>query len=230
MQRVSASALALLLSATIGLCPAAAAQPRDDAGATVQSVSNSDPPSSEQDSSLTHARSPFWSSGGRLSFGLQAAYGIEVPIARDWSHVNLIYAQPQFSIALHKFRRSRLDRIEFLNEGMLGGAVHPIGRVIGYTPLLRVETRSRGNTKLLFDWGAGVIDAGLGKHVPEVSGDLQFTPQAGIGFEHFFSPQRALVFEYRYLHMSNAGIVQPNFGFQCSVVSVGFRWFRRPRD
>jgi hypothetical protein len=37
------------------------------------------------------------------------------------------------------------------------------------------------------------------------------------------------VFEYRYVHMSNAGIEQPNEGYNASMLTVGFRWLRRPR-
>ena len=76
--------------------------------------------------------------------------------------------------------------------------------------------------------GAGVMHTTLTTRVPEVSGKLQFMPQAGVGIQHFFSPQHALVIEYRYFHMSNAGITPPNRGFNGSMVSIGFRWLRRP--
>jgi hypothetical protein len=40
-------------------------------------------------------------------------------------------------------------------------------------------------------------------------------------------PGRAIVFEYRYFHMSNAGIQEPNHGFNGSMASIGFRWLLR---
>jgi hypothetical protein len=213
--------------------PLDSAQPpggREQIPADIRTRSKVDPLIPKLDPSLTHDTLPFWTSGSSLSFGMQAAYAIEIPIARDWSHVNLLYAQPQLAIVLRNFRRTRFERIQLVNEGMLGGAVNPGGRVLGYTMLFRLEGRTRGNTKPLFDWGAGIVNTTINEHAYELGGNLQFTPQIGIGFEHFFSPQRAFVIEYRFLHMSNAGTVQPNFGFQASVLTVGFRWLRRPRS
>jgi hypothetical protein len=111
---------------------------------------------------------------------------------------------------------------------MFGGAVHPGGRILGYTLLFELEGRTRGNTKPLLEWGAGIVNTTINQHAYELSGHLQFTPQAGIGIEHFFSPQRAFVLEYRFLHMSDAGIAEPNHGFHSSVLTIGFRWFKRP--
>jgi len=93
-----------------------------------------------------------------------------------------------------------------------------------------LEGRKRGNTKPLLDWGAGIVDTTVDQHAYELSVNLQFTPQVGIGFERFFSPQRAFVVEYRFLHMSNAGTLEPNRGVHSSVLTVGFRWLRRPRS
>jgi len=93
-----------------------------------------------------------------------------------------------------------------------------------------LEGRKRGNTKPLLDWGAGIVDTTVDQHAYKLSGNLQFTPQVGIGFERFFSPQRAFVVEYRFLHMSNAGTLEPNRGVHSSVLTVGFRWLRRPRS
>jgi hypothetical protein len=53
--------------------------------------------------------------------------------------------------------------------------------------------------------------------------------QGGVGIQYFFRPQRAFVVEYRYLHMSNASLEAPNPGFNASMLTLGFRWLRRPR-
>jgi hypothetical protein len=69
----------------------------------------------------------------------------------------------------------------------------------------------------------------LSNHVPEVNGFTQFTPQGGFGLEYFIRPQRALVIEWRTIHMSNADLASPNMGFNSSMLTIGFRWFRQPR-
>ena len=116
-----------------------------------------------------------------------------------------------------------------MNEGILGGAFHPKARLLGYALLFRLQGRNCGRFAPFFDFGAGIQDTTLDRHAPEISGSLQFSPQGGPGAAYFFSPRRALVIQYRYLHMSNAGIQAPNHGFNASMLSVGFRWLRGPR-
>lgn len=172
---------------------------------------------------------PRWANNGRLSYGLQGAFGFQNPVPPQGEHIKLLYAQPQLELNLLRFNRGPVGRFDWLSEGLLGGAVEPGGRIIGYSLLFRLEGRTRGNTKPILDFGAGVNDTTLNQHVYELAGSLQFTPQGGLGIEHYFSPQHAVVFEYRFFHMSNNGIQEPNHGFNAAVFSVGFRWLRRPR-
>ena len=177
----------------------------------------------------TPVAAPFWANGGRISYGLQVADQYQSPIPPNGSHINLLYLQPQLHVILADFGRSPVGRIEWLSEGAIGGATHPGGRLLGYSLLFRLEGRAYRNTLPFMDFGAGVNDTTINRHAFEIAGNLQFTPQGGFGIEHFFSPQRAVVIECRYLHMSNAGIEEPNHGFNTVGVSVGFRWLRRPR-
>lgn len=170
---------------------------------------------------------PLWTNEGRLNFGFQAAYGIQNPIPPNGSHINLVYSQPQLGVILRNFQRSPVSRLELLNEGMLGAGVHPRGRLLGYALLFRLEGRPHHNTTPLLDWGAGILNTTLNQRAYELAGGLQFSPQAGLGFEHYFSPQRAFVLEYRFLHMSNAGLREPNHGFNAAVLTIGFRWTRK---
>ena len=52
--------------------------------------------------------------------------------------------------------------------------------------------------------------------------------RADSALEYFIQPQRALVFEWRTIHMSNADLVPPNMGFNSTMLTIGFRWLRRP--
>lgn len=182
----------------------------------------------EADAPPAQANLPPWGSAGSLSFGMQVAYGVQAPVPANGSHINLIYAQPQVAVVLRNSESSRLERVELMTEGLLGGAVHPGGQVVGAAMLFRLEGRARGNTKPLLDWGVGLVATTINKHAYELSGNMQFDPQIGIGFEHFMSPRRAFVLEYRFLHLSDAGLVGRNVGVQCSVLTLGFRWLKQP--
>jgi len=172
---------------------------------------------------------PFWTNRGRWTFGFQAGFALENAIPRNISHINLLVAQPQLGFIAWDSPGSRLParRFEVLSEGFLGNAVHPGGRVTGQTLLFRLDGKPRGSLVPFFDMGAGVLDTTLHSRAPELSGRLQFTPQGGVGVQYFFNPQRAIVFEYRYMHMSNASIEPPNHGFNSSMITVGVRWLRR---
>ena len=179
--------------------------------------------------SLRAEPTPFWANRGRWTLGFQVGYALENAIPRNISHINLLVAQPQFGFIAWDSPGSRLPvrRFEILSEGFLGNAVHPGGRVTGETLLFRLDGKPRGRLVPFFDMGGGVLDTTLYTRAPELSGGVQFTPQGGVGLEYFFNPQRAVVFEYRYMHMSNASIEAPNHGFNSSMVTIGVRWLRR---
>ena len=122
-----------------------------------------------------------------------------------------------------------VSRFSVVNEGILGGAVHPGGHLIGHALLFRLDGKPVHRVVPFFNVGAGVLHTSLNDRAPELSGSTQFNPQGGLGLQYFFRPQRAFVLEYRYMHMSNDGIQEPNHGFNSSMITIGFRWLRRPR-
>jgi hypothetical protein len=172
---------------------------------------------------------PLWSNRGHWNFGLQVGYGVENAIPTNISHVNLLIIQPQLGLIVRDFHFGPLRRFELVNEGLLGNAVHPGGHLWGNSLFFRFDGKGRGNVVPFIDLGAGMMHTTLSSRVQEVNGRLQFMPQGGVGIQCFLSPQRALVFEYRYFHMSNAGTQEPNLGFNGSMLTIGFRWLRRPR-
>ncbi len=167
---------------------------------------------------------------GRLTWGFQLGFGMEEAPPHDISHVKLLVAQPQIGYVVWNSPRSHLPFKEFemVNEGIFGNAVHPGGRMTGDALLLRFDGRPHGNTVPFLDLGGGVMDTDLPRHAVELSGSTQFMPQGGIGVEHFFAPGRAWVLEYRFIHISNAGLQEPNAGFNGSEITVGLRWLRQP--
>lgn len=167
---------------------------------------------------------------GRWIFGAQIGYSMEYGL--DWhevSHIQMLIAQPQVGFIVHDFSHSPVRRLEVIDEGILGGAVHPRSAYLaGDALLFRLDGKSHGRWVPFFDAGAGAQRTDLSRYVPEVNGATQFTPQGGLGVEYFLRPQRALVFEWRTVHMSNADLVPPNMGFNSSMLTIGFRWMRRP--
>jgi hypothetical protein len=174
---------------------------------------------------------PFWANRGRWNFGADVGFALENAIPQNISHIALLIAQPQVGFIVRDFPASRLPvrRFEIVNEGIFGNAVHPGGRVTGYALLLRLDGSNFGHVIPFLDVGSGAQYTTLATRAQELSGNLQFSPQVGAGIQYFFKPQRALVLEYRYYHMSNANLTPPNYGFNASMLVVGFRWLRRPR-
>jgi len=170
---------------------------------------------------------PRWANRGHWNFGLQVGYGVENAIPRNISHVNLLIFQPQLGLIVKDFKSGPVRRFELVNEGVIGNAVHPGGHLLGMTLIFRFDSKPRGNVIPFFDAGASAMHTTLATRAPEVSGTTQFMPQGGLGIQYFFRPQRAFVVEYRYFHMSNAGLQQPNEGFNGSMITLGFRWLRR---
>ena len=188
-------------------------------------------PSSGQGGTTLPQFAPFWANRGHWNFGFQVGYAVENAIPRNISHIHMLIAQPQLGFIVHDFKGSKfpLRRFEILGEGILGGAVHPGGRMLGATPIFRFDFRPWGRVVPFLDVGSGPLNTTTNEHAPELTGHFQFMSQGGAGIQYFFRPQRALVLEYRYLHLSNAGVEPPNHGFNASMITIGFRWLRRPR-
>jgi hypothetical protein len=162
----------------------------------------------------------------RLVFGFQAAYGMEndIPHNVSNSHINMVYAQPQIGIVAWSSPKSRLPikRFEVLSEGMIGGSTHPGGRIIGDTLLFRFTGGSHAGFVPFLDLGSGPLNTTINEHASELGGHVQFLSQGGLGIQ-----RSKYVVEWRYFHMSNAGLTKPNHGFNGNMVSVGYRWSKR---
>ncbi len=157
----------------------------------------------------------------RLILGFQAAYGLENAIPRNISHINMLYAQPQIGIVAWNSPESRLPmkRFDIISEGIIGNSVHPGGRMLGDTLLFRFEGKTSHGVLPFLDLGSGPLNTTISKRASELGGDVQFLSSGGVGLQH-----RKYVLEYRYFHMSNAGLTKPNHGFNGSILSVGLRF------
>ena len=162
----------------------------------------------------------------RLVFGFQTAYAAENAIPRNISHINMIYAQPQIGIVAWNSSESRLPikRFEVISEGMLGGSTHPGGHILGDTLLFRFTGGHLLGITPMVNLGSGPLHTTINENASELGGNVQFLSQGGIGFQ-----KSKYVVEWRYFHMSNAGLTKPNHGFNGNMISVGIRLPARGR-
>ncbi len=175
---------------------------------------------------------PPWALERRWTVSFQLTYGLENNIPRNLSHVNMLIAAPQVGWVVWDSPHSSLpmNRFEIISEGVLGSAFHPGGHLAGDTLLFRFGFKPVRRVVPFFDAGIAALHTALDNNAPEISGHTQFLSQGGIGVQYFHRPGRAFVLEYRYFHMSNAGLQQPNHGFNGNIISVGYRWFLRRRS
>jgi hypothetical protein len=100
---------------------------------------------------------------------------------------------------------------------------------IGATPIFQVASNRSSSTGLL-----PFLEAGLGAHLLSnvrfsdlyLSTSLQFGSHIGAGI--YFGKDRRFSLVYRFQHLSNASVKQPNPGIEFHLLQFGFR-LSRPR-
>lgn len=84
-------------------------------------------------------------------------------------------------------------------------------------------TGIRGLAPYIFA-GGGVLFVDLG--LPTMGSSLDFSYQGGSGLQYFLRPDLALLAEYRYHHISNAGTATPNEPLNSSKFLLGVTLYR----
>jgi opacity protein-like surface antigen len=107
---------------------------------------------------------------------------------------------------------------------VFGGAEFSPGDewVIGLTPHLRYNLSTGSRWVPFLDIGAGVTATGIGP--PDLSNTFEFNLQGGGGVHYFLRENLALTLSVHYLHMSCAGISQPNLGLNGVTGMLGLTW------
>jgi len=115
------------------------------------------------------------------------------------------------------FYRGNLE----LRGELFGGAQFSPSQewVIGLTPHLRYNFATGSRFVPYFDLGAGVTATSIGP--PDLSNIFEFNLQATAGTQVFLRYNLALTLEARFLHMSCAGISNPNLGLNGVAGFVG---------
>lgn len=96
-------------------------------------------------------------------------------------------------------------------------------RVMGLAPHLHYNFATGTRFIPYFDAGAGVTATSIGP--PDLSNTFEFNLQATVGTHWFVRDSTALTLEVRYLHMSCAGISDPNRALNGLMGVVGLTFF-----
>jgi hypothetical protein len=109
---------------------------------------------------------------------------------------------------------------ELLGEIFGGEQVKPRGAYLaGLTPVLRYDFATGTRLVPFFDIGGGVTATDIGP--PDLGGTFQFNLQGGLGLHWFIGKKTMMTFQYRFLHVSSAGMETPNLGVNTSVFYLG---------
>lgn len=123
----------------------------------------------------------------------------------------------------HWYRGNLEARLELFGGMQYHPGEDTDGWLIGLTPHLRYNFATGTRWIPFLDGGAGVSATGIGG--PDIGGTFEFNLQASTGVRWFFTDDMALTGEVRYMHLSCAGIDQPNLGLNNVVFMVGVTWF-----
>ena len=168
---------------------------------------------------------------GAQEIGIAAGYGFAIPIADtsddELRDVQYIYFAPRWGIGISDPMGEDAwyrGNIELVAEGAFLLNVEPKdGFAGGITALLRYNFLPEGVFIPFVEAGVGILS--LDFDLKNRSDGLNFTVQAGFGFHYFVSDRTAFTGEWRYHHISNADIEQPNFGINSSLFLIGVTIF-----
>jgi opacity protein-like surface antigen len=113
---------------------------------------------------------------------------------------------------------------EVLEEIFAGAQSHPLVRyAVGETTVLRYNFATGTRWMPFVDGGFGVMATDIGR--PNLGSVFEFNEFGGLGVNYFWRADSALDFEYRFTHISNGGVANPNGGLDGHIFYVGVSWF-----
>ena len=170
---------------------------------------------------------------GKQSLGISGGYGYALPVGGSHAPVlediQFVYATPRWGIGISDPLGGRSwyrGNFELVLEGTFLYMFEPnpgIGG--GISPGLRYNFLT--NTRFIPFFHAGVGFIALDADLDRQDDGLNFIVQSGVGLHCFISQHTALTGEWRFHHISNAGIHGKNSGINSSLFMVGLTLFLR---
>jgi hypothetical protein len=113
---------------------------------------------------------------------------------------------------------------ELLGEGFGGEQYYPHTAFLGGgLGILRYDFMTGTRLVPYLQIGGGCLWTDIRR--PALGTDFEFTEQGGPGINYFLCRNLALTTEYRFMHISNAGIKKPNGGVNASIIYAGMSWY-----
>ncbi|OGW17346.1 MAG: hypothetical protein A3K09_06235 [Nitrospinae bacterium RIFCSPLOWO2_12_FULL_47_7] len=171
---------------------------------------------------------------GASEFGMQMGWGAAVDIPPRWPRTNweFAYVFPNYKYNLtgivgNSFYRGTWS---WMAEAGFVEAYHPAaGYVVGFSPLMVEYKFVQPNARIIpyVFGGAGFAytDWNEKSFQREIATNFEFLLHLGAGVEFYKTKQGALSLNYRFFHISNAGIEFPNIGINANVVTLGYSFF-----
>ncbi|HTV40042.1 MAG TPA: acyloxyacyl hydrolase [Candidatus Sulfotelmatobacter sp.] len=161
-----------------------------------------------------------WSVGGMMGagpgshvLGSKEYHGLAV------GNVNAAWILPEF--ARHSIFAGNL---EFRGELFGGAQFTPETRYLtGLTIMARYDFATGTRWVPFADIGAGPSATDIDS--PDLGGTFEFNVQIGVGTYYFIRKNTALSLEYRWFHISDAGITTSNDGVNTQMIQGGITWF-----
>lgn len=135
------------------------------------------------------------------------------------ANINAAWILPEF--ARHSIFAGNL---EFRGELFAGSQFTPETRYLtGLTIMARYSFATGGRWVPFVDIGAGPSATDINS--PDLGGIFEFNVQIGGGVYYFVRSNTAVSVEYRWFHLSDAGITTSNDGVNTQMVQAGVTWF-----
>lgn len=113
---------------------------------------------------------------------------------------------------------------ELLGELFAGEQFNPSGRYLfGFTPLIQYNFATGSRWMPFVTGGVGLSYTNISGR--DLSNGFQFNVQTGAGTHYFIREDTAVTVQYRWLHLSNAGLERPNSGTNTQMFYAGLDWF-----
>lgn len=148
---------------------------------------------------------------------------------KEKNHYEFVPVIFRFGFDLKRFmdKKGKLnpnDLLQFELEPFVSGVISP-------------DPNAEAGANFLFKYGHFItrkicpyIEAGAGivymtQHTREQSTQFNFIPQVGAGVSYFIKKNVSVNAGYRYRHLSNSAIKQPNKGINSDMVILGISWY-----
>ena len=170
---------------------------------------------------------------GKQSLGISGGYGLALPVggtdAPELEDIQFVYVTPRWGVGISDPLGDRnwyRGNFELLLEGTFLYMFEPKhGIAGGLAPVFRYNFLTGTRIIPFLQVGAGVI--ALDADLERQADGLSFILQSGLGLHFFVSQSTALTGEWRFHHISNAGIQNRNAGINSSLFMLGITFFLR---